>query len=269
MSSRDRFTPTKNFRFQKFGLRCRPNGSTGRVRWQNFLLSRISFANKCMLDLAVFSGLQRKFLAQYRVGENTGLLHFNQLVLVVVNNFRLVLNATLLSAFWCAVVLPRKFWKICVLELLEYVSSGDIGADDVRGGILFVPSTIYQEYGKYVTLHFNNESELDLVDSTWSSDKRTHCTASREEVLKVCVRRVHTCARTHGTEVLCSARYRSARIMHFRLAGRVRAGPSSRAQPQACSRGDVRDCARFRAGVLLRSLLRCRRWRQISPRSSS
>ena len=88
-----------------------------------------------MLDLAVFSGLQRKFLAQYRVGENTGLLHFNQLVLVVVNNFRLVLNATLLSAFWCAVVVPRKFWKICFLELLEYVSSGDIGAENVSGGI--------------------------------------------------------------------------------------------------------------------------------------
>ena len=159
MRTNDRFTPTKNFRFQKFGLRCRPNGSTGRVRWQNFLLSRISFANKVKLDLAVFSGLQRKFLAQYQVGENTGLLHFNQLVLVVVNNFRLVLNATLLSAFWCAVVLPRKFWKICFLELLEYVSSGDIGAEDVRGGILFVPSTIYQEYGKYVTLHFNKETE--------------------------------------------------------------------------------------------------------------
>ena len=79
MSTHDRFTPTKNFRFQKFGLRCRPNGSTGRVRWQNFLLSRISFANKCMLYLAVFSGLQGNFLAQYQVGENTGLLHFNQL----------------------------------------------------------------------------------------------------------------------------------------------------------------------------------------------
>ena len=138
MMTRDRFTPTKNFRFQKFGLRCRPIGSTGTVRWQNFLLSRISFANKVKLNLAVFSGLQRKFLAQYRVGENTGLLHCNQLVLVVANIFRLVLNATFLSAFWSAVVLPRKKRK--VLEDLFFGTVrigkfGDIGAENVSGGI--------------------------------------------------------------------------------------------------------------------------------------
>ena len=83
----------------------------------------------------MFSDLQRKFLSQYQVGENTGLLYCNQLVFVVANIFRLVLNATFLSAFWSAVVLPKKFWKICFLELLQYVSLGDIGAEDVRGGI--------------------------------------------------------------------------------------------------------------------------------------
>ena len=103
--------------------------------------------------------LTKKFSRAVPSWRKHGSFALNQLVLVVANNFRLVLNATLLSAFWCAVVLPRKFWKICFLELLEYVSSGDIGAEDVRGGILFVPSTIYQEYGKYVTLHFNKETE--------------------------------------------------------------------------------------------------------------
>ena len=92
--------------------------------FSNQFCEQIYARSLIMLDLAVFSGLQRKFLAQYRVGENTGLLHCNQRVFVVANIFRLVLNATFLSAFWSAVVSARKFWKICFLELLEEVSSG-------------------------------------------------------------------------------------------------------------------------------------------------
>ena len=57
---------------------------------------------------------------------------------MVANIFRLVLNATFLSAFWSAVVLPRKKRK--VLEDLFFGTIrigkfGDIGAENVSGGI--------------------------------------------------------------------------------------------------------------------------------------
>ena len=82
----------------------------------------------------MFSGLQRNFLAQYQVGENTGLLHCNQRVFVVANNFRLVLNATFLSAFWSAVVLPRKKRKVLedlffgTVRIRRIGKFGDLGA---------------------------------------------------------------------------------------------------------------------------------------------